>query len=584
MPHLLELKDVSVSFGKKEVTHGVSLTLDEGEVLGIVGESGSGKSVSMHAVTKLLAQGGRAGGKVLFNTKNGEMIDLLSISDKEMRVHRGTEIGIIFQEPMTSLNPVLTIGNQLSEMLVLHTEMEKEKIKERCLEMLNEVGLVKSEEAGEELLKKYPYQLSGGERQRVMLAIAMILKPRLIIADEPTTALDVTIQDKILTIMEELSKEYGTAIIFISHDLGVIKRIAKRVVVMYKGKVVETDTIENIFERPKQEYTKLLLKAALHADPLKAKDKEKAAKDKDKALKNDKASKNGKASKNDKASKSDKAAKNGNEATDNKADSKGQNKSENEQAVLTVKDVSVFYDKKKEKPIVKNASLTVKRGEILGIVGESGCGKSTLVKAIVGLNKLYDGEISTSCRHPQMVFQDPYASLNPSKKIEWLLMEPMRLHMVHTPKELLAQGIHLKARKYTREEMKKKVNESLEAVGLPLEYADRYPNELSGGERQRVAIAMSLVLGQELIVLDEPVSALDVTVEEKVLKLLVSLKEKYSLSYIFISHDINVVKRLCDNVCVMHNGKIVERGDADEVVDNPKDDYTKKLMSAVPKL
>jgi peptide/nickel transport system ATP-binding protein len=183
-----------------------------------------------------------------------------------------------------------------------------------------------------------------------------------------------------------------------------------------------------------------------------------------------------------------------------------------------------------------------------------------------------------------MVFQDPYASLNPSKKIEWLLMEPMRLHMVHTPKELLAQGIHLKARKYTREEMKKKVNESLEAVGLPLEYADRYPNELSGGERQRVAIAMSLVLGQELIVLDEPVSALDVTVEEKVLKLLVSLKEKYSLSYIFISHDINVVKRLCDNVCVMHNGKIVERGDADEVVDNPKDDYTKKLMSAVPKL
>lgn len=572
MPHLLELKDVSVSFGKKEVTHGVSLTLDEGEVLGIVGESGSGKSVSMHAVTRLLAQGGRARGKVLFNTKNGEMIDLLSISDKEMRVHRGTEIGIIFQEPMTSLNPVLTIGNQLSEMLVLHTEMEKEKIKERCLEMLNEVGLVKSEEAGEELLKKYPYQLSGGERQRVMLAIAMILKPRLIIADEPTTALDVTIQDKILTIMEELSKEYGTAIIFISHDLGVIKRIAKRVVVMYKGKVVETDTIENIFERPKQEYTKLLLKAALHADPLKAKDKEKAAKDKDKALKNDK------------ALKSDKAAKNGNEAADNKADSKVQNKSENEQAVLTVKDVSVFYDKKKEKPIVKNASLTVKRGEILGIVGESGCGKSTLVKAIVGLNKLYDGEISTSCRHPQMVFQDPYASLNPSKKIEWLLMEPMRLHMVHTPKELLAQGIHLKARKYTREEMKKKVNESLEAVGLPLEYADRYPNELSGGERQRVAIAMSLVLGQELIVLDEPVSALDVTVEEKVLKLLVSLKEKYSLSYIFISHDINVVKRLCDNVCVMHNGKIVERGDADEVVDNPKDDYTKKLMSAVPKL
>ena len=572
MPHLLELKDVSVSFGKKEVTHGVSLTLDEGEVLGIVGESGSGKSVSMHAVTRLLAQGGSAKGKVLFNTKNGEVIDLLSISDKEMRVHRGTEIGIIFQEPMTSLNPVLTIGNQLSEMLILHTEMEKEKIKERCLEMLNEVGLVKSEEAGEELLKKYPYQLSGGERQRVMLAIAMILKPRLIIADEPTTALDVTIQDKILTIMEELSKEYGTAIIFISHDLGVIKRIAKRVVVMYKGKVVETDTIENIFERPKKEYTKLLLKAALHADPLKAKDKEKAAKDKDKA------SKNGKASKNDRASK------NGNEAADNKADSNADSKSENEQAVLTVKDVSVFYDKKKEKPIVKNASLTVKRGEILGIVGESGCGKSTLVKAIVGLNKLYDGEISTSCRHPQMVFQDPYASLNPSKKIEWLLMEPMRLHMVHTPKELLAQGIHLKARKYTREEMKKKVNESLEAVGLPLEYADRYPNELSGGERQRVAIAMSLVLGQELIVLDEPVSALDVTVEEKVLKLLVSLKEKYSLSYIFISHDINVVKRLCDNVCVMHDGKIVERGDADEVVDNPKDDYTKKLMSAVPKL
>jgi ABC-type glutathione transport system ATPase component len=533
MAHLLEAKDISVTFGKKRVTQGINFFLDKGELLGIVGESGSGKSVTMHAIMHLLAENGRASGSALFMEKSGAVIDLMAINDRQVREKSGTELSVIFQEPMTSLNPVVNIGCQISEMLKLHTDMSKYERIKRVREILTDVGLAADDKSADGLMEKFPHELSGGMRQRVMLAMAMILRPSLLIADEPTTALDVTVQAKILEVMKKLSGEYGTSIIFISHDLGVIRKMCTRVVVMCSGKVVETGNIEDIFKNPRENYTKVLLNAAMHSGRLKS----------GKRL-----------------------------------------FVEQESPVLEVSGLNVYYDKGMEKPIVKSAGLVLKKGEILGLVGESGCGKSTLAKAIVGLNSKYTGTIRTACRHPQMVFQDPYGSLNPSKKIGWLLKEPLRLHMVHTSPELLAKGIHVPARKYTRKEMDSRMELMLDSVGLNRDYAQRYPEELSGGERQRAAIAMALMLGQEVIVLDEPVSALDVTVEEKILELLVDLKDRFGLSYIFITHDMNVVSRLCDRVCVMYGGAIVEEGPADEVLKNPSDGYTKKLINAVLKL
>ncbi|MDE7327087.1 MAG: ABC transporter ATP-binding protein [Lachnospiraceae bacterium] len=538
--HLLELCGVSVGFpekrrGLKLVTQGVSLHVNPGEAVGIVGESGSGKSVSMLASVGLLSGGGRiVEGSVRF--LHGEKyIELNTLGQKELNEVRGDEISMIFQEPMTSLNPLMSVGHQVEEMLVLHTDCEAGERREKVLAMLKEAGLSDVEA----LYGKYPHQLSGGMRQRVMIAMAMILRPKLLIADEPTTALDVTVQAKILKLLKKFQTEYGTAILLISHDLGVIKSVCSRAVVMCGGRVVEQGGVENLFGQPKEDYTKKLLAAAL-----------------------------------------------GKENVLRQAHT--QNSGE---VVVRVTDYSVFYEEKAQKTkrgaegdcdmaakksglsallckktrreVVKHVSFELYAGEIVGIVGESGCGKSTLAKALAGLNPLTGGTAFISCSQPQMVFQDPYGSLNPTKTIGWLLTEPLRLHHVGT-----------------KEEQRRAACEMLDKVGLGAEYYSRYPGTLSGGQRQRVAIAMAIMLRRRFILLDEPVSALDVTVQEQILVLLVKLQKEFGLTYLFISHDMNVIHRICDRVFVMYGGEIVESGEALQIFDNPKHPYTKKLLGA----
>ncbi|ABX40821.1 ABC transporter ATP-binding protein [Lachnoclostridium phytofermentans] len=516
---LLLVQDLSISFGekkKKEVVHNITFSINKGEILGVVGESGSGKSVTAHSVLRLLAEGGKiSNGSIWFDG-----VDLTKLPEEEMVKIRGDEISMVFQEPMTSLNPVLTVGVQIEEMLLLHTKKSSEERKASVYEMMDEVGL----QNPESLYSKYPHQLSGGMRQRIMIAMAMICKPRLLIADEPTTALDVTIQAKILELLKELNRKHGTTILFISHDLTVVRNLCDRLLVMYDGRIVESGISGELFQNPKEEYTKKLLAAAeiVHDSSL---------------------------------------------AMDSK-DSSVTNR------ILEVKDLKVYYtenakklfQKKQRKEVVKGISLEVMQGESVGIVGESGCGKSTLAKAITNLVNDMEGRIILREEKPQMVFQDPYGSLNPCKRIGWLLEEPLKLQKV-----------------LSKQEREQRVEEILQKVNLPIEYKNRYPRDLSGGQRQRVAIARAMILHPKFVVLDEPVSALDVTVQAQVLTLLKNLKQEFQLSYLFISHDMGVIHSMCDRVCVMYQGEIVESGKTEEVFQNPTHEYTKKLLSSVPK-
>ena len=518
-PDLLSIQDLSISFGekkKKEVVHNISFTIGQGEILGVVGESGSGKSVTALSILRLLADGGELSGSIWFDG-----MDLTKLTEEEMIKIRGDEISMVFQEPMTSLNPVLTVGVQIEEMLLLHTKKSKEERKTSVYEMMREVGLKNPEL----LYTKYPHQLSGGMRQRIMIAMAMICKPRLLIADEPTTALDVTIQAKILDLLKELNQKHGTTILFISHDLTVVRNLCDRLIVMYDGRIVETGESREIFDSPKEEYTKKLLAAAemVHDTSL----------------------------------------------APDFIDASKVNR------ILEIKDLKVYYtesdkklfQKRQRKEVVKGVSLEVLEGESVGIVGESGCGKSTLAKAITGLVNDVKGQISLREEKPQMVFQDPYGSLNPSKRIGWLLEEPLKLQKT-----------------LSKREREQRVEEILQKVNLPIEYKKRYPKDLSGGQRQRVAIARAMILHPKFVVLDEPVSALDVTVQAQVLQLLKDLKEEFQLSYLFISHDMGVVHSMCDRVCVMYQGEIVESGRTEEVFQNPTHEYTKQLLSSVPKI
>lgn len=516
---LLLVQNLSISFGektKKEVVHNISFSVKEGEILGVVGESGSGKSVTALSVLRLLAQGGEiSSGSVLFGG-----MDLTKLPEEEMVKIRGDEISMVFQEPMTSLNPVLTVGVQIEEMLLLHTKMSKEERKATVIEMMKEVGL----ENPALLYGKYPHQLSGGMRQRIMIALAMICKPRLLIADEPTTALDVTIQAKILELLKELNRKHGTTILFISHDLTVVRNLCDRLIVMYDGRIMEYGESRELFINPKAEYTKKLLAAAemVHDFSLEMESMDGSSTDK----------------------------------------------------ILEIKDLKVYYtesgkkifQKRQRKEVVKGISLEVMRGESVGIVGESGCGKSTLAKAITGLVNEVKGQIVLKEEKPQMVFQDPYGSLNPCKRIGWLLEEPLKLQKV-----------------LSKQERELRVEQILQKVNLPIEFKKRYPSDLSGGQRQRVAIARAMILHPKFVVLDEPVSALDVTVQAQVLELLKNLKKEFQLSYLFISHDMGVIHSMCDRVCVMYQGEIVESGRTEEVFQNPTHEYTKKLLSSVPK-
>ena len=541
--HLLELSGVAVGFpekgrGVKLVTQGVSLYVDPGEAVGIVGESGSGKSVSMLASVGLLSGGGRiVEGSVRF-LHGEEYIELNTLGQKELNEVRGDEISMIFQEPMTSLNPVMTVGRQVCEMLVLHTDCAGEERRGRVLDMFKEAGLSDVEA----LYEKYPHQLSGGMRQRVMIAMAMILRPKLLIADEPTTALDVTVQAKILKLLKKFQTEYGTAILLISHDLGVIRSVCSRAAVMCGGRIVEQGDVENLFEHPQEDYTKKLLSAALGKENVLREAGVKSSGEVSVRVEDYSVFYEEKAKRNE----------------------RGKNRIKDvPEGKSRLSALSALLNGKTRREVVKHVSFELYAGEIVGIVGESGCGKSTLAKALAGLNPLTEGKAWISCSQPQMVFQDPYGSLNPAKTIGWLLTEPLRLHRIGT-----------------RQEQYRAVCEMLDKVGLGEKYYGRYPGTLSGGQRQRVAIAMAIMLRRSFIVLDEPVSALDVTVQEQILVLLVKLQKEFGLTYLFISHDMNVIHRICDRVFVMYGGEIVESGEASQVFLNPKHPYTKKLLRA----
>ena len=558
MNTLLSVDKLSVCFnkGKKvnKVLDNISFELKKGETLGIVGESGSGKTMTSLTVMGLLPKAARiSGGSIHFDGKS-----LLSLRDREYRSIKGSEISMVFQEPMTSFNPLITIGTQVEEMLRLHTKHSKEEYKALTVAALKEAGLSEPEE----IYKKYPHQLSGGMRQRAMLAMAMIAGPKLIIADEPTTALDVTTQSKILQLLKRINEEHGTSILLISHDLRVIQTICGRVIVMKDGRIEEIGPVKEVFNHPDSEYTKQLISAIplLYTE---------AGESNVKALSFGSEDRNFAATEGKNLSSADVKDNNINE---DKKEMK---------AVLQVQKLFVSYTdkggsfvgKKTTRQIVKDVSVEVKQGETLGIVGESGSGKTTLAKAIVGLNKETEGVIKINSHaesgkaeqlpKPQMVFQDPYESLNPMKKVGWILEEALRLQTRLGKKQRLAR-----------------VNEMIEQVGLERKYLERYPSQLSGGQRQRVAIAAALITNPGLVVLDEPVSSLDVTIQAQILELLKKLQRKYNLTYVFISHDLNVVYHICNRVCVIYRGEIVEQNEVQELFYRPQHDYTKDLLKA----
>lgn len=509
MEPLVEIKNLSVRFPEGdhlfEAVKGISFEIGKGEILGVVGESGSGKSMSALTLMGLLPRDAQvASGEVLFEGR-----DLLSMDPDERRTLRGSRMAMVFQEPMTSLNPVLKIEKQVGESLRLHGKFSEKEIHERVIAALQEVGLSDAEA----ICSRYPHELSGGMRQRVMLAQAAICSPQLIIADEPTTALDCVVQAQILELFRKIHREKGTSILFISHDLNVIRELCSRVLVVYHGEIVEEGETERVLMDPQHEYTRHLVASI----PERSKEEKPG------------------------------------------------------EEVLRLSDLQVYYDvrgglfqKKRKKHVIHGVSLTAREGEILGIVGESGCGKSTLCKTILGLHDQYEGEVWVKeGMRPQMVFQDPYGSLNPARTIGWILEEPLKM-----------RGIR------DKEERIRLVGEMLENVGLDASFASRRPSELSGGQRQRISIGAALLMDSRLIIADEPVSALDVTVQSQILKLLLRIHEEKGMTILLISHDLNVVRRLCRRVLVIYRGVIVEEGEAEDVYGAPAHPYTKLLLAA----
>lgn len=511
---LLKLCNLSITFldGKEPetVVQNLSMTIEAGEKVGLVGESGSGKTISALAIAGLLKRKDvRIEGQILLDGR-----DLLACTDREIREVQGKEIGMIFQEPMTSLNPSRTIGWQVEEALRLHTNLNAEERRARAMEALREVELTDTER----IYHTYPHALSGGQRQRVMIAAAMICRPRLLLADEPTTALDVTVQKQMIALLHKLSETHGTAILFISHDLALVRTLCDRMLVLRQGKTVEEGATEQIFTAPQKEYTKELLAAVPKFErfprPLPQEDRE---------------------------------------------------------FVLQVSDLCAYYpmesrklfQKKQKKQVLHHISFAIQQGEIVGLVGESGCGKTTLAKAILGLHRDDTGEITHRTEHPQMVFQDAGSSLNPSKTVEWILQEPLR-----------------NVTSMSAQEMQERVTQMLQLVQLKDTLRKRYPWQLSGGQRQRVCIAAALMLQPEFLIADEPVSALDVTVQKQILSMLQDIVQKTKVSIFMISHDLRVVYQMCDHVLVMKDGLIVESGTAEEIYRHPKHSYTKALLES----
>ena len=521
---LLSVRGLSLQVAHRgvEVVRDVSFDIEAGEIFGIVGESGSGKTLATRALISLLPPAIRVtGGTVTYKGR-----DVLTMSNSALRQLRGAEIGVVFQEPMTSLNPSMTIGRQLEEGLILHTKMPAQQRRSRILDMLARVGIRDPQGA----LAAYPHEFSGGMRQRIMLASVMLLKPALLIADEPTTALDAVIQRDVMELMVELTRAEGTAVLLISHDLPMVARYTSRIVVMEKGAIVEQGTTEQLLEAPQHPYTRKLLSSLPFRGEVRAIDLSAAP-------------------------------------------------------MMSARDIVVDYAGRKSllkrgtpKRALHGVSIDIREGEVVALVGGSGSGKTTLGRTIAGLVDQSEGQILFQGRERdadwrdyrlncQMVFQDPYSSLDPRMTIAALVEEALRL----------VPGIDGAAKK-------KRALETLEEVGLGADYALRYPHELSGGQRQRVAIARAIARRPKFLIADEPVSALDVTVRAQVLDLFSDLQKRYGFSCLFISHDLGVVEQIADRVVVMQDGRIIEEGDRNTIFDSPKEAYTRRLLSAIPAL
>ena len=532
---MLSVKNLRVVFntrnGKTVAVDDLSFELNAGEVLGVVGESGSGKSVACYSLLGLIPS---PPGKVESGTANFFGKDLLKMTEAELRKVRGNKISMIFQDPMTSLNPYMRVSDQLIEAVRQHSPLDKKSAKRKAIQLLTEVGIRDAEVR----INNYPHQFSGGMRQRVMIAMALITEPELLIADEPTTALDVTVQAQILALIKNLQKTRKLAVIFITHDLGVAAQMANHLLVMEKGKLVEQGPSEAVFKNPQEPYTQKLLSAVL--------------------------------------------------TTAKPTPSLAQKAEPPFLQVTHLKTYFFQYGGAFIKRLVgtqkavDDVSLNISRGEILGVVGESGSGKSTLGRSIMrlvdsqsgeillegkSLRDMSDSQLKKSRRDFQMIFQDPYASLNPRMTVFDTLAEPLLVHGLATQKNVEQQ-----------------VNQLMDDVGLDRRFIRKYPHEFSGGQRQRIAIARAIALKPKLIIADEPVSALDVTIRAQILKLLLELTRKHQLTMLFISHDMSVVRYLCDRVLVMQNGKLVEEGETEALFAAPKEIYTQQLLAAIPTL
>ncbi|TCS88770.1 peptide/nickel transport system ATP-binding protein [Keratinibaculum paraultunense] len=608
---VLEVDDLYVTFntyeGKLHAVRGISFDLKRGETLAIVGESGSGKSVTAKTIMGLLEKNATIErGKVLYNE-----MDLLELTDHEMSDIRGSQISMIFQDPLSFLNPVMKIGKQITETLVLKQNVPKKEAKERALKLMEAVGI----DQVERRYNQYPFQFSGGMRQRIIIAIALACNPEILICDEPTTALDVTVQAKILELIKQIQKDRNLSVIFITHDLGVVANVADRVAVMYAGKIVEYGTVDEIFKDPRHPYTMSLLCAIpdLETDPnarlyaIPGAPPNLLYPPKGDAF----APRNKFAMRIDleeeppmfKVSDTHYAAtwllheeaptidfeyfrskildKEGETARQRR------NYTEDERPILEVKNLKQYFTSGfgKKKLVVKavdDISFDIYKGETFGLVGESGCGKTTTGRSIIRIYEPTDGEVyfkgklisgnltkedrKEITRSIQMIFQDPIASLNPRM----------------TVKEIIGEGLRINKLCSTEEELMQRVYDMLEIVGLRKEHANRYPHEFSGGQRQRIGVARALIVNPELIIADEPVSALDVSIQAQVLNLLNDLKNELDLTLLFIAHDLSVVKYFSDRIGVMYYGKLVEIADSDELYNNPLHPYTKSLLSAIP--
>ncbi len=527
---LLEIKNAEIKFsvegGIVNAVNDISFDIIKGETLAIVGESGSGKSVTARTIMKMLPKNSSVGSNLKVSFKGS---DISNFSQEQMRQIRGDTITMIFQEPLTSLNPLHKIGSQIIEVLQEHNQISKSEAKKRALELLKEVQIPQPEER----LNQYPHQLSGGQRQRIMIAMAIANRPDLLIADEPTTALDVTIQSQILKLLKELQKKYGMAIMLITHDLTVVRKTSDRICVMRYGKIVERGNTEEVFKNPQHEYTKHLINSEPSGEPDPFDETKK-----DLIIEGQKCT-----------------------------------------VKFILKKGNFLSQKKSELIAVNNVDIKTRYGETIGIVGESGSGKSTLGMSLIKLQEINSGKIffknqeiqnyntqkmKELRQHLQIVFQDPFSSLNPR----------------HTVKQIIGEGLEINRKDLSKEEKENLVKKTLNEVNLDESTLHRFPHEFSGGQRQRIAIARAIIMNPEFILLDEPTSALDLSIQAQIIDLLRSLRRNHNLSYIFISHNLKVIRSLCHYTLVMKDGKVIEEGITKDVLDNPINEYTKQLVQS----